>query len=376
MQRRFVYGLFILALVFWGMGCSKSKNKANEETARVAVEVTTVQNSRVLQSLQFNGDVEAELEVKVFSKIPDRIEKYFVDEGSYVRQGDPIARIFAATIIQAVRQAEAGLSAAKAQEANIAVEYERAQRLFKENAMSKQQYDMVVTQYEAAKAGLEQAQAGLLSAKSSLADATITAPISGIIGKRYYEAGDMANPAMPVATVVQMERIKVTFEATENDLGKIKVGQQADLQVRSFDQEIFSGKVSKISPVLDPMTRMASVEILVNNSDKRLKPGMFPRVKVFTGVIDNTIAVPRYATVEKTTMQHVNGEETVITNYFVFVIDGDKAVQRQLAVSYVDHLQMAVTGGLKVGEQLITVGQVGLRDGTPVKIISKGEAVQ
>jgi RND family efflux transporter MFP subunit len=374
MQRRFVYGLFILALAFWGIGCSKSKNKANEEAARVPVEVTTVQTSRVLQSLQFNGDVEAELEVKVFSKIPDRIEKYFVDEGSYVRQGDPIARIFAATIIQAVRQAEAGLSAAKAQEANIAVEYERAQRLFKENAMSKQQYDMVVTQYEAAKAGLEQAQAGLLSAKSSLADATITAPISGIIGKRYYEAGDMANPAMPVATVVQMERIKVTFEATENDLGKIKAGQPADLQVRSFDEEIFSGKVSKISPVLDPLTRMASVEVLVNNRDKRLKPGMFGRVKILTGVIDNAIAVPRYATIEQNTLQRVNGEEQVVTNYLVYVVEEGKAQQRKLQISYADHVQMAITGGLKIGEQLVTVGQTSLREGTPVKIINNQEA--
>src|SRR5690606_31326210 len=130
----------------------------------------------------------------------------------------------------------------KAQESNVAVEYERAQRLFKENAMSKQQYDIVMTQYEAAKAGLEQAQAGLASARSTLSDATISAPIAGIIGTRYYEAGDMANPAMPVATVVQMDRVKVTFDATENDIGKLRVGQEAEVQVRSFEGETFPGK--------------------------------------------------------------------------------------------------------------------------------------
>lgn len=373
MQRKMVYSLIILGLSLIGAGCGNKESKS-EETARVPVEVTQVQTGRVVQSLTFNGDIEAELEVKVFSKIPDRIEKYFVDEGNYVRQGAPIARIFATTIQQAVRQAEAGLSAAKAQEANVAVEYERAQRLFKENAMSKQQYDMVVTQYEAAKAGLEQAQAALLSAKSTLADATVSAPISGIIGKRYYEAGDMANPALPVATVVQMERIKVTLDATENDIGRIRVGQEAEVQVRSFNNETFMGKVNKISPVLDPMTRMATVEVLVNNPDRRLKPGMFARVKVNTGAIENTIAVPRYATVERTTLERINGEETTVTHYLVYVVEGDKAIQRTLQVSYADHLQLAVTSGLKAGEQLVTVGQASLRDGATVRIISKPEA--
>jgi RND family efflux transporter MFP subunit len=374
MQRRLIYVMLVLVIAVWGIGCSGKKSQTDEQTARVPVEVTQVQTSRIIQALSFNGDVEAELEVKVFSKIPDRIEKYFVDEGSHVQKGAPIARIFAATITQGVRQAEAGLSAAKDQEANVAVEYERAQRLFKENAMSKQQFDMVETQYEAAKAGLEQAEAGLLSVKSTLSDATVTAPIAGIIGKRYYEAGDMANPATPVATVVQMDRVKITFDATENDLGRLKVGQEVEIQVRSFENESFSGKVSKISPVLDPMTRMASVEVLANNPDRRLMPGMFARVKVITGELQNVIAVPRYATVEKNSLQRIEGEDRVVTEYLVYVIEGDKAQQRKLNVAYVDHIQMAVTGGLKVGEQLVTSGQANLRDGTPVKVITKAEA--
>ncbi len=273
MQHRLLYFLLVLGFVVWGMGCSDGKSKADEQIARIPVEVMPVQPSRIVQSLAYNGDVEAEFEVKVFSKIPDRIEKYYVDEGSYVKKGAPIASIYASTIEQAVRQAEAGLAAAKAQEANVRVDYDRAQRLFKENAMSKQQFDMVETQYEAAKAGLEQAEAGAVSAKSTLDDARVSAPISGIIGKRFYEAGDMANPAMPVATIVQMERVKVAVDATETDLGKLKVGQIAEIQVRSFPDEIFSGRIEKISPVLDPMTRMAKVEIIVDNPDHTAQAG-------------------------------------------------------------------------------------------------------
>ncbi len=374
MQRRWIFLFLISSMALWGFGCSGGNSKADEQNATIPVEVMTVALGDIEQYSSYNGDIEAEYEVKVFSKIPDRIEKYYVDEGGYVKQGAPIARIFAATIEQGVRQAEAGLAAARAQEANVAVEYERAQKLFKENVMSKQQFDLVQTQYEAAKAALEQAQAGLISAKSTLSDATVTAPISGIIGKRYYEAGDMANPALPLVTVVQMERVKITFDATENDLGRLKVGQTAKIQVRSYENETFTGQVHKISPVLDPMTRMATVEVLVNNPDRRLKPGMFARVKVITGELHDVIAVPRHATIEKNVLQTMGNDEQVETNYLVYVVADGKVQQRKLEVSYVNHIQLAVSGGIKVGEQLVITGQAGLREGSTVKVINKEEA--
>ncbi len=374
MRRHWILPLIVSSLAIWGIGCSGSTSKTDEAAARVPVEVVSVALGEIEQSITYNGDVRAELEVKVFSKIPDRIEKYYVDEGNYVRQGAPVARIFAATIEQGVRQAEAGLAAARAQEANVAVEYERAQKLFKENVMSKQQFDMVQMQHEAAKAALEQAQAGVISARSTLNDATVTAPIPGIIGKRYYEAGDMANPAMPLVTVVQMERVKVAFDATENDLGRLKVGQEAIVHVKSFENESFQGRIHKISPVLDPMSRMASVEVLVNNPDRRLKPGMFARVKVVTGKLRDVIAVPRHATIEKNIIQNVNNQEQVSSQYLVYVVKDDRAQQRKLDVSYVNHVQLAVRAGLELGEQLVVSGQAGLREGTAVKIIDKAEA--
>lgn len=363
-------GMTSLALL---QGCSQQSEK--EQVVKIPVEVMTVKNGTVVQSLNFSGDIKAELEVKVFCKIPDRIEKYFVDEGDFIQRGGPIARIYAATIEQAVKQAEAGLAAAKAQEANVRVEYERAQRLLPENAMSKQQFDLVQTQYEAAKAGLEQAQAALASVKSTLDDATVTAPIAGIIGKRYFEAGDMANPAMPVVSIVQMDRVKVTFDATETDLGQLRVGNETAVSVKSSPNEKFFGKVTKISPVLDPLTRMASVEVLVDNRDRALKPGMFGQVQVKTGELDNVMVVPRYATIETTSMEKVQGEDQVMTNYFVFVVNGDKAEQRKLTTAYVNHVQLAVSGGIQLGEKVVTAGQANLRDGVTVTVVKEDAAL-
>ncbi|MDZ7261445.1 MAG: efflux RND transporter periplasmic adaptor subunit, partial [candidate division KSB1 bacterium] len=294
--------------------------------------------------------------------------EFIVDGGDRGPEGAPIAYIYDTTIEQAVRQAEAGLLAAKAQEANLRLEYERAQRLYGENAMSKQQYDAIETQYQATKAQVEQAEAAVKSARSQLNDATVTAPIAGIIGKRYYEAGDMANPAMPLVTIVQMDRVKISFNATEEDLGKLAVGQKATVTVKSYPDRAFEGKVVKISPVLDPLTRMAEVEVLIDNPDHLLKPGMYAQVEVITGIIENVIVIPRYATIESTTLENINGKDQVVKNFYVFVVDSNRAQHRKLDVLYANHKSLAVTSGVQIGENLVIAGQNNLRDGMAVTI--------
>lgn len=343
--------LSVLALI---VGCQNA-GQQDEEINRIPVKVTEIGLGEVKQSLSYNGDINAEYEVRVFSKIPDRIEKYYVDEGDKIKAGQPIAKVLATQIEQAVLQAEALKN-------NVEMEYTRAQRLSKENAMSQQQFDAIETQ-------MVQAKAALVSAKSQLKDATITAPISGIIGKRYYEAGDMAAPALPVASVVQMDKVKIKIAATEQDLGRLTIGQEAEVRVRSYPDEVFIGKVYKISPILDPMTRMATVEVILENSDHRLKPGMYAEVVVITGTLNQVLVVPRYAVIENTSLETINGKDTVVKNYFVYVVnDSSKAEQRQLKVNYVNHSVIAVESGIKIGENIVVAGQNNLRDGLDVLI--------
>jgi len=353
--------------------CSSGQSKSESDLEKIPVEVMKVKRGELRQSINYNGDIKAEYEVKVFSKIPDRIEKYFVDEGDYIQKGAPIVQIFATTIEQGVRQTEAGLLAAKAQEANLRVEFDRAQRLLKENVMSQQQYDLIRTQYEAVKAQLEQAEAALTSARSLFKDATISAPMSGIIGKRYFENGDMANPAIPVVSIVKMDKVKITFDATEEDLGKLAVGQEAYVTVRSFQNKKFAGKLTKISPILDPLTRMVNVEVLLDNPDRILKPGMYAEAEVITGVLKDVMVIPRLATIESTTLEDKNGEKEVVKNYYVFIVDSatQKASQKKLDVLYINHNRLAARGGIRIGDKLVISGQNNLRDSSSVTIITE-----
>ena len=362
--------ILISTLIIMGFisACNKSDDENDKNAEAVPVEVSIVKLGSVSQLLDYSGDIHAEYEVKVFSKIPDRIEKFYVDEGDNINKSQIIARITATTIKQGVKQAEAALAAAHAQEINLKLEFDRAKRLFSENAMSKQQYDAVQTQFEAAKAQAEQAQAGLVSVKSQLGDAELTAPISGIIGQRFYEEGDMASPGTPVVSIVQMDKVKIVFDATEEDLGKLAIGQEAAIKVRSYTDKIFSGKMQKISPVLDPETRMAKVEVLIDNSKHLLKPGMYAEVSVTTGLIQDVIVIPRYVTIESTTMEKIQGEDQVQKNYYVYTVENGHAKQRKLNIRYINHKSIAVNSGIAVGDTLVVLGQNNLRDGLPVSI--------
>ncbi len=369
-MKTWIKTILALAAIAALWSCQASDGGTNAAEESVPVEIMTVKRGDIVQSLSYTGDICAEFEVNVFSKIADRIETFYVDEGDYVQKGQPLARILAGTIEQGVKQAEAALLAARVQQSNLKLEFERAERLYGEDALSKQQYDAVKTQYEASAAQTEQAEAAFKSAGSLFKDALITAPISGIIGKRYFENGDMATPSAPLLRIVQMERVRIEFNATEEDLGKLAIGQRADVKVKAYPDTVFAGKVVKISPILDPLTRMAEVEVLVPNRAGMLKPGMFANVEVTTSILHDVLVVPRHATLESTTMERVNGKEKVVRNYYVFKVDSNYSRRAKLDVSYVNHISMAVNGGIKAGDRIVVAGQNNLRDSTLVAVIA------
>jgi RND family efflux transporter MFP subunit len=373
MKKRFFTLLILFLFLLFQVGCERSNGKTDAAIEKIPVEISEVTLGEVSQSLQYSGDICAEYEVNVYSKIQDRIDKFYVDEGDYIQKGSPVATVLAITIEQSVRQAEAGLVAARAQGANLKLEFDRANRLYTENAMSQQQYESIKTQYESLQAQVEQAEAALTSMKSQLNDARITAPISGIIGKRYYENGDLAQPATPLVKIVQMDRVKVEFNATEEDLGRVSLDQPATITVKAYPGKNFTGKVHKISPILDPMTRMAEVEVLVENHESLLKPGMYAEVQVVTGTIKDVVVIPRFCAIENTSLRNIEGADQVVKNFYVFVVDSNKAVQKKLNILYANHRWLAVESGLEVGDHLVVAGQNNLRDGLPVAVSEKEE---
>jgi HlyD family secretion protein len=189
-----------------------------------------------------------------------------------------------------VRQAEAALEMAKRMEdtkswerdiALAEAQVKQAEALFKV-ASAAEKARTWEAEIRRAEMAVEQAKAGLDLAQKKLSDATITAPISGIISMKNTDLGGMATPQSPIFEIVDMDVVKAEVSIVESELYKIKVGYEALVSVDAL-QEPAKGKVTIISPTLDKITRTTTVEISIDNKDHRLRPGMFARAKLSGG---------------------------------------------------------------------------------------------
>ncbi len=366
-----------IAAVLLISNCDKPKATTSVDKERIfPVQVTKVKRANIERNIAYLGNLEAYQEVRVFSTIPTRITELKVDVNDFVNEGDLLAVVDNIKIKQAVIQAEEGLKSIQAQYENAFAEWKRIKKLYDQNAVSKSQYDVVRTQKDAAKAAVNQLKAGLKSAKEQLNDSFIKAPISGIISSRTYNVGDQTSPQFPAFTIVQMDKIKIYIDIVESQIALIIPNQQVNITVNTYPGDVFTGKVNKIYPTINPMTRTIKCEIIIDNPDYRLRPGGFARVEIVTDEHENVLVVPKYAIIEKTSLEYLGGEITntrINTKKYVFIVENSVALMQQIKTDIVTNNYAEVISGLNDGEDIITIGQYNISDSSMVEIIEAGE---
>lgn len=265
-----------------------------------------------------------------------------------------------------VKQAEAALELAKSMTESKSWE--------KDIGMAQGQYNQAKAGLDAAKAlekarsweaeitgaetGLKQAQAALEMAQEMLSNATITAPINGIVSQRYLDEGSMAVPAASLFMIVDMDKVKAVVDVTEADLAKVAVSKEAYVSVEAFPDKL-TGKVTLVSPTLKTISRTASVEITIDNPSYKLKPGMFARVTIPVEVRENTILVRRSSVIE----DKITGEK------YVFVVNNGKSIKRRIEVGLANSDIVEVLSGVQDGEKVVISGQNYLKDGEIVQVV-------
>ncbi len=366
-----------IAAVLLISNCEKPKATVSVDKERIfPVQVTTVKRANIERNIAYLGNLEAYQEVRVFSTIPTRITELKVDVNDFVNEGDLLAVVDNIKIKQAVIQAEEGLKSIQAQYENALAEWKRIKKLYDQNAVSQSQYDVVRTQKEAAKAAVNQLKAGLKSAKEQFNDSFIKAPILGIISSRTYNVGDQTSPQFPAFTIVQMDKIKINIDIVESQIALIIPNQRVNITVNTYPDDVFTGKVNKIYPTINPMTRTVKCEIIIDNPDYRLKPGGFARVEIVTDEHENVLVVPKYAIIEKTSLEYLGGEITntrINTEKYVFIVKNSVALLQQIETDIVNNNYAEVISGLNGGEDIITIGQYNISDSSMVEIIEEGE---
>ena len=212
----------------------------------------------------------------------------------------------------------------------------------------------------AAETAMQQAKVALDLAQERLSDATITAPIAGILSMRYLDLGGLASPTAPIFEIVDMDTVKAAVSVIEADLGKLDPeNQEAWIEVDALAQPV-TGKIALISPVLNQTSRSAKVEIAIDNTDLRLKPGMFAKVKIPVEIHENAILLPRSAVIE----------DSVRETQIVFVVVEGRSKRRQVEMGLAEGSRVEITSGISEGEQVVIAGQHTLKDGEEVTVMN------
>lgn len=192
----------------------------------------------------------------------------------------------------------------------------------------------------------------------------VLSPIDGVVGKVNVEVGQSASPAMPVATVASYSnRIRVRAAVSDADLPYVKVGASADVSISALPDQVFSGRVTQVSPIVDPTSRSATVEVTLPNSQHRLVPGMTAGVQLVVERREHVVTVPLGAL-------FATDKTKVVT------IDGTTARFRPVQVGLIGDDKAEIVSGINPGDKVATTGKERVQDGETIRPIEgKSEAM-
>jgi RND family efflux transporter MFP subunit len=223
-------------------------------------------------------------------------------------------------------------------------------------------YEAALDSVHATKAILQDRRAAYDLASKALADAVVRAPIAGVVSDRPVQVGEYIPARTQVATIVQMDPLKLRTGVQERHAGIVTPGLAAQFRVESFGDRVFSGKVAYISPSLDQTMRTFTVEALVDNKERLLKPGFFAKGVILTRLDENVMAVPDAA------VSVLAGVPSV------YVINNGSITQTSVTLGVRQGNLWEVTEGLKGDEVLATSGLNELATGVAVRVLKPGES--
>lgn len=330
-----------LSLPLTLIGCSgEDKARTAQEARRtVQAQTTIIQPSEGLATTAVTGTVEALESVRVASRLMGYIRDIAVVEGQAVKAGQRLFTIDPLDIEGAVEQARLGVKQAEDAMKDAEADYKRFENLYKDEVVTRQNYEKMKLNYDMAVTRAAQAKAGLGTAQGQMRYATVTSPINGVVTQKLANEGDIAAPGHPVLMVENPARLQVRGSVSEDIHRGLKLGAQVMVEVDGQDQAV-AAKVAQLAPAADPMTHTYTVKLDI--AAPGLKSGTFARILFPTGK-RTVLAVPEAAVLERAGIVGV------------FVVDAQGAAQyRMVRLGKQEGGLVEVLSGLNPGDKVVT----------------------
>ena len=321
---------------------SAGKSAPGGPASGIAVEAIKVKSVRMAQGLTAVGSLRSDESVTIRPEVSGRISEFGFREGQRVAKGTTLIRFDTSVQRAELAQAEANLGLSKSR-------LERSRDLFTKGFISAQARDEAESNFKVAQATYDLSQARLTKLE-------IKAPFSGIVGLRMVSIGDYVKDGQDIVNLEEIDPLKVDFRIPEIYLKQVAVGQALQITLDAFPNQTFQGKVFAINPLVDTNGRSIVIRAMVKNTEARLRPGMFARVRLLFSDERDSVAVPEQSLIPV-------GDD----HYLFKVVDG-RAQRFKVDIGQRREGQVEVLQGLIAGEVVVTAGQLKLRDGSQVKI--------
>lgn len=366
---KFLFQSLMAALLL--AGCSQSEEQAAPQ--EVPVRVVTVTEQTVPNVIELPGRVEPVRTAEVRARVTGIVQERLYQEGTDVREGQPLFRIDPRELRASYNQTQAALTRARATAANARAVVERYRPLVAEDAISGQEYDAAVAAAREAEANVAQIRAQLDAASLQLGYTTVRAPIAGRAGRAQITEGALVSQAdgTLLTTIEQISPVYVSFAQAASEVlrlrraiaaGEIDLDENDQVEVRlTFSDGTaypVPGYIDFLAFSVDQETGTVELRAEFPNPERLLLPGEFVRAQIYAGEVQNGLTVPQRAV----SLTEEGGT--------VFVVNGEgQATVRQVTLGAMVNGNWIVESGLKAGDRVIVSNLQKIRPGAPVKIM-------
>ncbi|MCX6224878.1 MAG: efflux RND transporter periplasmic adaptor subunit [Bacteroidia bacterium] len=337
-----------LGLLLAGGACTAKKD-SNTETKQpdikqsVSVKSMVVKTESITRYIDFTASLIPFEEVHLAPSAPGRIEKMNVEIGSNVSKGQVVA------LMDRTNLEQAHINLMK-----LETDFKRLETLKQTNSIADQQYDQIKSAYDIAKT----------SYQFLLDNTQLKAPFSGVISGKYFEDGEIYSGA-PVVTVgkpailsiIQINQLKALISISSNYYPLVKTGMKADVKSEIYPDMAFSGDIYRIYPTVDNATKTFTVELRIQNTGLKLRPGMFAMIQLNLGQ-GSAILVPNISIIK----------QTGTNDMYVFLNRNKVAVKTKVTTGRLINDRIEILEGITDGDEVIVVGQNKLENQTTITI--------
>ena len=346
-----------LGLTILLAGCGEEAKKSiTDTTPAVAVQIGVVTQDNGDTFLTASGKIEAVESADLSTRMMGHVDKIYVNVGDRVGAGQLLLSINNTDISAKLAQVNAGITEATAAFDNAEKDYNRFTALFKENSASQKELDDISSNYTMAKARLEVAKQMKNEVNAQFSYANIRAPFAGIVTNTFINAGDMANPGLPLLEIEAPGKFQVLAMVPESEIIQIKAGAEVNIVLKSLNK-VVKGKVTEISTSAKNTGGQYMVKVVLEESKAKILSGMYATVRfpVKRKTTANTILIPMQAIIDKGQLKGI-----------YTVSQRNTALLRWLRLGRTYGDQVEVLSGLSADEQYIVSAEGKLYNGANI----------